>query len=132
VLVLLLELLPVTVGELDDDLLNLAEFELVLVPVVTLEGDKELVALNVGKGFPDLVTVIVPEYELYLIVSDTVGETVEVFDSIEVLVVVGVPVLVLVIILVPEILIVIFGVLVFNTDTVIVGDADGVFEGNPV
>ena len=105
---------------------------MVLVPVITADGDTELVAVNVGNGSPDLVTVMVPEYELYLTVPDTVGEIVEVFDSIEVLVVVGVPVLVLVIILVPDILIVIFGVFEFKIDIVIVGDDDGVFEGNPV
>jgi len=132
VLVLLLEVLEVIVGELEDDLLDLAEFELVLVLVVTLEDDTELVAVIVGNGFRDVVIVIVPEYELYLTVPETVDVTVDVLDPTAVLVVVGVPESVLVIILVPDILIVIFGVFEFTTDIVIVGDADGVFEGNPV
>ena len=48
--------------------------------------------------------------------SDTVDDTVDVFDPVAVRVVVGVPELVLVTLLVPDILIVIFGVLVIKID----------------
>jgi hypothetical protein len=120
------------VAELDDDLLDKDDFELVLVLVGTLEKEVEPVAVVVGKGFRDVVIVIVPEYELYITVPETVDVTVDVFDPVAVLVVVGVPESVLVILFVPDILIVIFGVFVFRSDIVIVGDDDDVFESNPV
>ena len=132
VLVLLLDALLVIVAELDDDLLDIVDLELVLVLVFTLEYDTELVGLIVGNEFPDFVIVTVPENELNLPVSDTVDDTVDVFDPVAVRVVVGVPELVLVTLLVPDILIVIFGVLVIKIDWVIFAELDGVFEGNPV
>ena len=116
VLVLLLDALLVIVAELDDDLLDIVDLELVLVLVFTLEYDTELVGLIVGNEFPDFVIVTVPENELNLPVSDTVDDTVDVFDPVAVRVVVGVPELVLVTLLVPDILIVIFGVLVIKID----------------
>ena len=128
-LVLLLEVLPVIVADPDDDLLNPADLELVLVLVDTVEYDVEPVGLIVGNGLPDCVIVTVPEYVLNLTVDETVDETVDVLDPIEVRVVVGVPELVLVITTVPVTVFVIFGVFVFILDKVIVAELDGVFEG---